>query len=162
MKYVAVWETRSLLCNTLFRTFQPHLAKTSTCYTYYINNCGQRWCRYGIFRTLMMTAMLCITASMSAVLFNDKCSVAFGSSPLAWGYLMWWIVDTASRITLWPLRDRERLWKMVIAYKNLSNMILLISALLLFSAYSPVRFKGNALFPAHAVSGNSMKDAYIK
>lgn len=87
-------------------------------------------CRYGIFRTLMMTAMLCITSSMAAVLFNDKCSVSFGSSPLAWGYLMWWIVDTASRITLWPLGDRARLWKMVTAHKNLSNIVLLISALL--------------------------------
>ena len=78
----------------------------------------------------MMTAMLCITSSMAAVLFNDKCSVSFGSSPLAWGYLMWWIVDTASRITLWPLGDRARLWKMVTAHKNLSNIVLLISALL--------------------------------
>lgn len=75
-----------------------------------------------------MTSMLCITSSMAAVLFNDDCSVSFGSSPLAWGFLMWWVVDTASRITLWPLRDRERLWKMVTAYKNLSNIILLISA----------------------------------
>ena len=77
--------------------------------------------------------MLCITSSMAAVLFNDKCTVSYGSSPLAWGYLFWWIVDTASRVTLWPLRDRERLWKMVTSYKNLSNLILLCSASLLVS-----------------------------
>jgi hypothetical protein len=74
-----------------------------------------------------MTAMLSITSSMAAVLFNEGCSVTYGSSPLAWGYLMWWIVDTAARVTLWPLRDRARLWNMLLMYKNLSNILLLAS-----------------------------------
>lgn len=79
-------------------------------------------------RVTIMLAMLALTGSMAAVLLGDECSVAYGASPLAWGLLTWWSVDTAARVTLWPLRDRKRLRKVAMTYRNLSNLLLLACA----------------------------------
>ena len=84
--------------------------------------------RYGIMRMTIMLAMLALCSSMASVLLDGECDIAYGASPLAWGLVTWWIVDTAARVTLWPLRDATRLRKVAVTYKNLSNFLLLLCA----------------------------------
>eukprot|EP00892_Ulva_mutabilis_P009793 jgi/Ulvmu1/7186/UM034_0095.1 len=86
--------------------------------------------RYGIMRMTIMLAMLALSSSMAAVLLDGECDIAYGASPLAWGLITWWGVDTAARVTLWPLRDAGRLRKVVGTYKNLSNLLLLLCTLI--------------------------------
>ena len=86
-----------------------------------------------MLRTTAMAAMFAVTGSMAAVLARPPCSVTFGASPLAWGFLVWWAVDTAAKLTLYPWRNPTKLRKTFLLFKNLSNHLLLLGALLLSS-----------------------------
>lgn len=75
-----------------------------------------------------MATMFCLTGSLAAVLALDDCEIAFGAAPLAWGFTVWWAVDTIAKMTLWPWRNAAKLRKAMLMPKNLSTSVLLIGA----------------------------------
>jgi hypothetical protein len=78
-----------------------------------------------MLRTAVFAVMFAVTGSMAAMLAAPDCSVTAGASPLAWGFTVWWAVDTGAKMTLYPWRNGTKLRRTLLMFKNLSNLVLL-------------------------------------
>jgi hypothetical protein len=81
-----------------------------------------------MLRTAVVAVMFAITGTTAALLSARDCSVILGASPLAWGFTVWWLVDTVAKATLWPWRNGRKLRKTALAWKNVSAVVLLAGA----------------------------------
>ena len=68
------------------------------------------------------------SGNLLAVTSAPECSVIVGLSPIAWGFMAWWVVDVAAIMSFWMWNDVTKIKVQLAKWRNLSKLLLLGSA----------------------------------
>lgn len=86
-------------------------------------------CRYGPLRMIFMVVLLGMSGTMLATLASsDSCRLVLGVAPVAWGCVVWWMVDMAALMSFWVWTDADKLKKQLFKWRNFSTMLMLFGA----------------------------------